>query len=161
PSAEADYLARFQSTWKAAQALAAERDLITFPDWPVHYVYAPEWARRAAPHLYFLPYRSPPPLDSPRQVDYYAPRGADDATLTLNPVVHHGSFGHHVQNWHAARAASRIGRIAAVDCASRIAMLCGGTMAEGWACYATDLAAEVGFLTDGERHVQRQTGRRM
>jgi uncharacterized protein (DUF885 family) len=52
-----------------------------------------------------------------------------------------------VQNWHAQRAASRIGRVAAVDCASRIAMLCGGTMAEGWACYATDLSAESGLLT--------------
>jgi uncharacterized protein (DUF885 family) len=34
-----------------------------------------------------------------------------------------------------------------VDCASRIAMFCGGTMAEGWACYATDLMAEFGALT--------------
>jgi uncharacterized protein (DUF885 family) len=94
-------------------------------------------------------------------VDYFVPRGADDATIKLNHVVHHGSFGHHVQNWHAARAASRVGRIAAVDCAARIAMLCGGTMAEGWACYATDLAAEFGFLTSEEQAVQRQTRRRM
>src|SRR3989442_15855455 len=25
-------------------------------------------------------------------------------------------------------------------------MFCGGTMAEGWACYATDLMEEIGFL---------------
>jgi uncharacterized protein (DUF885 family) len=124
-------------------------------------VYTPDWARRAAPYLYFLPYRSPPPLDLPHEINYYAPRGADDATIKLNHVVHHGSFGHHLQNWNAARAASRIGRVAAVDCTARIGMLCGGTLAEGWACYATDLAAEAGFLTDAELEVQRQTRRRM
>ena len=35
-------------------------------------------------------------------------------------------------------------------------MFCGGTMAEGWACYATQLMAEHGFLTPleefGEAH---------
>jgi len=36
-------------------------------------------------------------------------------------------------------------------------MLCGGTMAEGWACYATDLADEAGFLTLAEQHVHHQT----
>ncbi|HEX7137098.1 MAG TPA: DUF885 family protein, partial [Vicinamibacterales bacterium] len=36
----------------------------------------------------------------------------------------------------------------AVDCASRIGMFQGGSMAEGWACYATDLMDESGFLTD-------------
>ena len=60
------------------------------------------------------------------------------ASIKLNHVVHHGAIGHHVQNWHAYhRARSRVGKIAAVDCASRIGMFCGGTMAEGWACYAT------------------------
>jgi uncharacterized protein (DUF885 family) len=73
--------------------------------------------------------------------------GIAEATLKLNHVIHHAGLGHHVQNWHAARAPFRIGRIAAVDCASRIAMLCGGTMAEGWASYATDLMDEAGFLT--------------
>ena len=29
-------------------------------------------------------------------------------------------------------------------------MFLGGTMAEGWACYATDLMAECGFLTPEE-----------
>jgi uncharacterized protein (DUF885 family) len=29
-------------------------------------------------------------------------------------------------------------------------MFCGGTMAEGWACYATDLAEEIGFLEEDE-----------
>jgi uncharacterized protein (DUF885 family) len=40
-------------------------------------------------------------------------------------------------------------------------MLCGGTMAEGWACYATDLADAAGFLTPAERHAQHQTRRRI
>jgi uncharacterized protein (DUF885 family) len=62
-----------------------------------------------------------------------------------------------VQNWFAYRAPSRIGRIAAVDCASRIAMLCGGTMAEGWACYAVDLMEEIGFLSPLERCAQAHT----
>jgi uncharacterized protein (DUF885 family) len=56
--------------------------------------------------------------------------------------------GHHVQNAHAYRQSrSRIGQIAAVDCANRIGMFCGGTMAEGWACYATGLMGEIGALT--------------
>ena len=41
--------------------------------------------------------------------------------------------------------------MAAIDSASRIAMFCGGTMAEGWACYATALMEELGFLTPLER----------
>jgi uncharacterized protein (DUF885 family) len=66
-----------------------------------------------------------------------------------------------VQNWFAARAESRVGRIAAVDCAARIAMLCGGTMAEGWANYATDLAEDAGFLTPAERYGQHAARIRM
>jgi uncharacterized protein (DUF885 family) len=62
-----------------------------------------------------------------------------------------------VQNWFAYRAPSRVGRIAAVDGASRIAMLCGGTMAEGWACYAVDLMEEIGFLSPLERCAQAHT----
>jgi uncharacterized protein DUF885 len=163
PDAAVDgpYLQRFARLWEQARDLAEQSELLTFPDWPVRFIEQPPWVREAAPYLYFLPYRSPPPLDAPRVVDYFAPAGADDPTIKLNHVVHHGGLGHHVQNWHAARAASRIGRIAAVDCASRIAMLCGGTMAEGWACYATDLADEAGFLTLAEQHFHHQTRLRM
>jgi uncharacterized protein (DUF885 family) len=72
--------------------------------------------------------------------------------IKLNHVLHHGGVGHHLQNWHAYhRAASRIGKIAAVDCANRIGMFCGGTMAEGWACYATGLMGELDGLTSLER----------
>src|SRR5205814_1717873 len=73
-------LARFQSTWQAARKTA--ESVVPFPDWPVRYVEQPAWLRRAAPYLYFLPYRSPPPLDMPAVVDYYVPPSAvDDATM--------------------------------------------------------------------------------
>ncbi|MEO8361282.1 MAG: DUF885 family protein, partial [Vicinamibacteria bacterium] len=36
-----------------------------------------------------------------------------------------------------------------------------GTMAEGWACYATDLMGEAGFLTPLERYAERQGRARM
>ena len=85
----------------------------------------------------------------------------EETFMKLNHVVHHGSIGHHVQNWHAFRAPSRIGQVAAVDCASRIAMFCGGTMAEGWACYATSLMGEAGFLTPLEQYAEYQARRRM
>jgi uncharacterized protein (DUF885 family) len=70
-------------------------------------------------------------------------------------------LGHHVQNWHAFRAPSRVGQIAGVDCASRIAMFCGGTLVEGWACYATDLMDEVGFLTPLQSLSEAQSRVRM
>jgi uncharacterized protein (DUF885 family) len=78
-------------------------------------------------------------------------RSMNYSAIKSNHVVHHGSIGHHLQNYHAYRAASRIGQIAAVDCASRIAMFCGGTMAEGWACYATDIMLNTGFFNHLEQ----------
>ena len=81
-------------------------------------------------------------------------RATNESVIKLNHVIHHGGIGHHVQNWYAFRAASRIGQIAAVDCASRIAMFCGGTMAEGWSSYVVDLMGEVGFLTPLEAYSQ-------
>jgi uncharacterized protein (DUF885 family) len=88
-------------------------------------------------------------------------RATNESVIKLNHVVHHGAIGHHVQNWHAMRAESRIGRIAAVDCASRVALFCSGTMAEGWACYTTELMAEVGFLTPLEHYAERHSRLRM
>jgi uncharacterized protein (DUF885 family) len=129
----------------------------------------PQWCRAAAPDLYFLFYRSPAAVHRPPVHDYLvAPlddgltdagaeaflRANNDSVIKLNHVVHHGGVGHHVQNWHAFRAESRIGRVAAVDCASRIAMFSGGTMAEGWACYATELVAEFGGLTPLEQYAE-------
>lgn len=175
PPAEA-YYARYGELWEACRALAAERDLLTWPDYPIRYVPQPAWAREAAPLLYFLFYRAPAAFDQVPVVEYLVTpvepdmtaeeqlrrlRATNESVIKLNHVVHHGAIGHHVQNWHAYRAASQIGRMAAVDCASRIALPCGGTMAEGWACYATDLMEEAGFLTPLERYSQHHARLRM
>jgi hypothetical protein len=165
PSAD-KFLLRFQQSWNALRGVAIENDLVGWPEVPVRYVPQPVWARAAAPHLYFLPYRSPSAYDAPAEHLSLVPpiepdwpeerrdgilRAVNDAVIRLNHVIHHGGLGHHVQNAFARESPSRIGRIAAVDGASRIAFFCGGTMAEGWACYATDLMAEAGALSQLER----------
>ncbi len=175
PTAEG-YYARYRELWEAGRAAAEDHALLTWPDAPIRYVPQPGWAREAAPHLYFLPYRSPAPFDRAPLTEYLVPpidpglpaaererrlRATNNSVIKLNHVVHHGGIGHHVQNWHAARAASRVARVAAVDCASRIALPCGGTMAEGWACYATDLMGEIGFLTPLEGYAQHHARLRM
>jgi hypothetical protein len=155
------YLARHAELWAACRQAAVDHRLLTWPDYPVRFVPRPAWVQAAAPHLYFLAYHSPAPFDGLPEVEHVVPPSAPDSAIKLNHVVHHAAIGHHVQNWHAFRAASRIGRIAAVDCASRIALFCGGTMAEGWACYATELMDEIGFLTPPERFAVRQVRLRM
>jgi hypothetical protein len=152
-----EFLSRFREVWEESRSFAVDRGLVTWPEYPVDFVPQPAWAREAAPNLYFLFYRSPAPLDALPRVDHLVPpadSGISDATIRLNHVIHHAGLGHHVQNWYAARAPSRIGRIAAVDGASRIAMACGGTMAEGWASYATDLMDEAGFLSPLESYAE-------
>jgi hypothetical protein len=161
--APADYFDAFGRIWSACHESAASHDAVTWPDWPIRYVPYPEWTREAAPYLYYLHYRSPAPFDRYDIHDYVVPplpAGGEDrhlrtwnhSVIKLNHVVHHGAIGHHVQNWHAYhRASSRVGKIAAVDCANRLGMFCAGTMAEGWACYVTGLMQELGFLTPLER----------
>jgi hypothetical protein len=175
PSAEG-YLARHEEIWRSMRELAAERELVSWPDFPIRYVIRPEWSRAAAPDLYFLFYRSPAAFERPPVHDYLLeplPEAAteeeeeaflaahNDAVIKLNHVVHHGGIGHHVQNWNAFRSPLRVGRVAAVDGASRIAMFCGGTMAEGWACYATDLMAEAGGLRPEEVYAEHHSRLRM
>jgi hypothetical protein len=171
-----DYYGAYQREWDRARAFAVERDLLRWPDYPITFEPIPDWARAAAPHLYFLFYRAPAPFD-PHVTQRYLvtpvePDMPDDeqqrrlratnlSQIRLNHVLHHGGIGHHVQNWWAYRGASRIGRVAAVDCALRIAMLCGGTMAEGWACYAVDLMDEQGYLTPLEGLAEQQGLARM
>ena len=143
---------------------------------PIRYVPIPIHTRGAAPFLYYLHYRSPAPFDRLPMHDYVVTpiepdmpadeqlrrlRATNTSVIKLNHVVHHGAIGHHVQNYYAYRGASEIGRVAAVDCASRIAMFLGGTMAEGWACYATDLMDEVGFFTPEESLAQQHTRARL
>lgn len=166
------YYARYGELWEAARAMAEAHGLLTWPESPVRFVPQPPWARSAAPHLYFLPYRSPAPFDHLPLTDCFVTpvdpdmdsseqarrlRVANESIIKLNYIVHHAGIGHHVQNWYASRAASRVGQIAAVDCARRIAMFCGGTMAEGWACYATDLMDMIGFFTPLEHYAHVHT----
>ena len=170
------YYARYRNLWESCRSAVESNQLLTWPDYPIQYVAQPRWLRRAAPHLYFLSYRSPAPYDEISLVDYLvtpiepemAPeeqkrllQATNDSVIKLNHVVHHGGPGHHVQNWYAFRARSRIGQVAAVDCASRIALFCGGSMAEGWACYVTDLMGEVGFLTPLEQYAEHHNWLRM
>ena len=172
-----DYYAAFERRWREIRDGVVARDVVTWPDWPIRYVPIPEWARTAAPQLYWLFYRSPAPFDPYRVYDYVvtpvdhsmpsdvqAMRLAawNHSTITLNHVVHHGGIGHHVQNWHAThRSTSRVGQVAAVDAASRIGMFLGGSMAEGWACYATGLVDELGLLSPLEQVSERHTGVRL
>jgi hypothetical protein len=130
-----------------------------------------EWARPVIGDLYFLAYRSPPALAAGDGSVYWIPApGADtaaylrgQATVAIKQThaVHHGSIGHHTQNARAREAPSRLARLAGTDCASGIAFLSAGTMVEGWACYATELMAEVdGFYTPAERLALIQADRR-
>ena len=170
-----EYLAAFRDTWRACFVSATAANVVSWPDWPIRYVPIPAWTADAAPYLYYLYYRSPAPFDPYTTYDYVVPPlpsepaaaeqhlGAwNNSTIKLNHVVHHGAIGHHVQNWFAYnQQRSRVGTVAGVDCANRIGMFCGGTMAEGWACYATDLMEELGFLTPLERVSQQHTRVRM
>lgn len=171
----AGYPQRYGELWEASRGACQAHALLTWPDFPIRYVPQPAWARKAAPYLYFLFYRAPAAFSRPPVHDYLITpieasqppaeqqallRANNDSVIKTNHVVHHGGIGHHVQNWNAYRASSRIGQVAAVDCASRIAMFCGATMAEGWAVYATDLIHEADFLTPLEYYSEFQSRRR-
>ena len=174
PSAQ-DYLSRFGEKWTACRQAALDHSLVTWPTAPLRYVPIPAHTREAAAALYYLNYRSPAPFDPHGMFDYVVPpidqltggalearlRMVNDSVITLNHVVHHGAIGHHVQNHHAYAGASRVGRVAAVDTANRIAMFSGGSLAEGWACYVCDLMEEIGFLTPLERIAQQHTRARI
>lgn len=169
------YLDAFARTWARCREHVARYDVVTWPEWPIRYVPFPAVTRDAAPYLYYLYYRAPSAFDACDVYDYVVPPLPEDvdaaerhlriwnqSAVTLNHVVHHGAIGHHVQNWHAYhRSRTRIGKIAAVDCANRIGMFCGGTMAEGWACYATALMEELDFLSPLERLSEQHSRMRM
>jgi hypothetical protein len=166
-----DYLERFDRTSLRFRHAALDHALVTWPDAPIRYVPIPGHTREAAPLLYYLFYRSPAAFDQSDVHDYVVPpldglaadeidrrlAAANDIAIALNHVVHHGGLGHHVQNWYACRSRSRIGQVSAIDAASRLAMFCGGSLAEGWACYACDLMEEAGVLTPLERAAQQHT----
>ena len=162
----AGYYAAYGDIWRAAKDAALANDLVTWPDYPIDYAPIPPSDREAAGGLYYLFYRCPAPFGRPETHRYRVTpvepempaaeqearlRASNRSVITLNHVIHHGGLGHHVQNWHAFRAGSRIGRIAGVDGASRLSLFCAGTLVEGWACYATELMGETDFLTPGQR----------
>jgi uncharacterized protein (DUF885 family) len=172
----AGYLSAYQQIWNECRKAADEADLVTWPDYPIRYVPIPDQTRDAAPFLYYLFYRSPAAFDRIAIHDYVVTpiddrlsseeqerrlRAANHSVIKLNHVVHHGAIGHHVQNYYAYHGESEIGRVAAIDCASRIGMFLGGSMAEGWACYATDLMDEIGFLDADEALAQQHTRARL
>jgi peptide/nickel transport system substrate-binding protein len=167
-----EYLPRFRQIWDTCRSAAEEHDLVTWPEAPIRYVPIPLHTRAAAPHLYYLFYRSPAAFDRVDVYDYVVTpidrampestqaerlRAMNDSVIKLNHVVHHGGIGHHVQNHHAYKSRSRIGQVAATDAASRIGMFAAGTMAEGWACYVCDLMEEVELLTPLESVAQQHT----
>lgn len=157
------FLPHHYGLWRACRAVAEQNALLTWPECDIEFIPRPLWARAAAPKLYFLPYHSAPAFDHIPAVDCIIPpidwnipaaqrlqmlKSANNSVIKLNHVVHHAALGHHVQNWYAYnKAQSRIGRIAAVDVASRLAFFCSGTLAEGWATYSVKLMDESNFLT--------------
>ena len=168
-----EYYDTFTNRWNEIHAGVTAANVLNWPEWPIRYVPIPKWARDIQPALYWLFYRSPAPFD-PYSVYEYVVTPIDDSmpidvqdarlaawnhsTITLNHVVHHGGAGHHVQNWNAIhRSSSRIGAVAAVDAASRVSMFLGGSLAEGWACYATTLVGELGLLTHLETLSEQHT----
>lgn len=172
----AGYYDAFAASWVAAREAALAHDLVTWPDYPIAYVPLPATDREAAQALYYLNYRCPPPYGQPETHRYLPPglppdsepekqqerlRQVNDTVILLNHVVHHGGLGHHVQNWNAFRASSRLGQMGGVDCASRIAVFAAGTLVEGWACYATDLMDEIGYLSPLQSLSQAQGRMRM
>ena len=174
-----EYYGTFARRWREIREAVVSHDMVTWPEWPIRYVPIPLWARAVSPALYWLFYRSPAPFDRYEVHDYVVTpidqsmssevqqarlEACNHSTITLNHVAHHGGVGHHVQNWHAIyRSSSRIGTVAAVDAASRIGMFLGGSMAEGWACYATLLVGELNppLLTDLESRSEQHSSVRM
>ena len=171
------YYGAYPETWRAAKEAALTADLVTWPDYPIDYGPFPASDRAAAGGLYYLFYRCPAPLGRP-ETHYYRVtpiepdmpadeqaaklRATNDAQIKLNHVIHHGGIGHHVQNWNAFRAESRVGRISGVDSAARLSLFCSGSLVEGWAVYAVELMAErTDFLTPLEKLSEAQGRVRM
>jgi hypothetical protein len=165
------YLDRYAEEWDRC-VVVSER-VIPMPrsSFDVTFMPIPGWAREAQPALYYLFYRSPSPWRWPSRYRYQVPpidHLAGDALherlrqwnlsqIRLNHVVHHGGLGHHRQNWANARARGPMARLAAVDGACRLALHAGGTMAEGWSCYAVELYEELGMLTPLEVIAEQHT----
>ncbi len=134
------------------RALADAASLVTpAAEYGLTYAPMPSWALDVYADLYFLFYRSPAVYAAGAGSTYWSTAPQSTAAIKLVHAVHHGSIGHHTQNARARAASSRLAQIAASDGASGIALLGGGTLGEGWACYAEELLAEIpGFYTPHE-----------
>lgn len=159
-----DTIAACESAWREAATHSASQ--VSWPGVPVRFEPMPAWASRSALDLAWRLYRSPPPLDLPEADTYHVPLPDETAdsrsrerfsriwnrpTIRLLHVLQHGGLGRHALYWRSATAPSMVGRVAAVDGASRIAMPVGGSMVEGWAAYAVEMMEEVGYLSADER----------
>ena len=155
----ARYLDAFQQTWDDCRSRAIEARLVSWPEYPIRYVPIPAQTRDAAPFLYYLSYRSPAPFDRLPTHDYVVSpidedlssdeqvrrlRAANTSVIKLNHVVHHGAIGQHVQNYYAYAGNAEIGRVAAVDCASRIGCSLAGRGGRLGLLRRTD--GQIGFL---------------
>ena len=171
-----DYLPTYRRLWEESRELSEREELVTWSDFPIEYRPIARWARDVQPHLYFLYYRCPPRYNRPDSYIYHVIpveetmsaeeqearlRSNNTFVIKTNHVLHHGGIGHHVQNWNAIRSRSRIGQISMTDGPARLTMLCSGTLCEGWACYATELAGEHGFLSPLEQYAELSSQRRM
>lgn len=164
PTAET-YLDRHRDVFDQHRTLAVQRGLLTWPDFPIEYRMTPTWLDEAGAHLLIYPYHAPPSTGVPERIAFFAgmlPTDPDaasrffaqhhDSVIKLNHVIHHGGMGHHVQNWYAYHCAeSRVGHVAAIDNAGRTVMLCGTTMAEGWASDVVHLMDDAGMIDPLER----------
>lgn len=170
------YYQSFGEVWSTCRQQAIDADLVAWPDFPIDFGPIPRSDCQAAKGLYYLYYRCPPPFGYHETHHYVVPpcepnltpeeqeavlRSTNHNQIKLNHVIHHAGLGHHVQNYNAFRAESRVGRMAGTDCASRVGMFCAGTLVEGWACYATELMEDIGALTSLERLSEAQTRLRM
>ena len=68
-----EYLACLERKWRACKEASDAHDLVTWPDAPLRYVPFPAHTRDAAPHLYYLHYRSPAPFDRLRDLRVRGP----------------------------------------------------------------------------------------
>lgn len=160
--ASADVVHTYERFHEDAMAEADAHGLVTpATEYGLSFSVLPEWAQPVAQDLYFLFYRSPAALQAGSGSPYWIFSSGQDtaaylrsqnyATIKLTHAVHHGSIGHHTQNTRARSSSVQLGRVAGTDCALGIAMLPGGSLIEGWACYVQELLLEAdGFYTPAE-----------
>jgi hypothetical protein len=156
-------LAALEESWEAGRTFAEEHDVVEWGDWPRRFLSAAPWLEDMAQRLALPLYHSPSPYELPAVHTSYASRVDASGTplrqsdITLDVALADAGLGRQVLHWHAAeRSLSKLGRIAALDGASRPAMLLGATLADGWASYVVDVAEEFGFLSPHEQGAAQQ-----